>query len=283
MTLTHPDRIVYTSPAISKGDVADYYRAVAPWMLPELANRPLSLLRCPNGAEGNCFFQKHYLESLGAAVHSIRLRQKDGIEDYLYIEDVQGLLALAQMNTIEFHPWGSRIDAPEKPDRLVFDLDPAEGVAWKQVVAAARDVHDRLREAGLESFVRVTGGKGLHVVVPFTRGPSWDDVKHFCEAFANAMVAHRPQAYIATMSKAKRTDKIFIDWLRNVRGATSVTSWSLRARAGAPVAVPLRWEDLGRVRLSNAFDIRKAMQRAAGLRVDPWVAMYQLRQALRIP
>ena len=278
--ITSPDRVVYKSAKIRKADVADYYRAVAPWMLVELGNRPLSLLRCPDGADSNCFFQKHYLPSLGAGVNAIKLRQKDGEEDYIYVDDAEGLLALVQMNTLEFHPWGSRIDAPELPDRMVFDLDPDEGISWKQIVAAARDVRALLREAGLESFVRVTGGKGLHVVAPFERGPSWMELKHFCQSFADAMVAHRPQTYIATMSKAKRVDRIFIDWLRNARGSTSVTSWSLRARPGAPVAVPLRWEDLGRVPAANAFDLRKAAQRAADLRADPWAEMYRLSQYL---
>jgi len=278
--ITHPDRLVYKSAKVSKGHVADYYRSVAPWILAELANRPLSLLRCPDGADGTCFFQKHYLDSLGAGIKAIQLRQKGGGEDYIYVDDAVGLLQLVQMNALEFHPWGSRVDQPERPDRMIFDLDPAEGVPWKQVVDAARDVRASLRETGLESFVRLTGGKGLHVVAPFTRGPSWEQLKHFCEAFANAMAAHRPQAYVATMSKAKRTNKVFIDWLRNTRGATSVTSWSLRARPGAPAAVPLRWEDLGRVRSPSAFDIDKAAQRAAKMRSDPWAAMYELRQVL---
>ena len=278
--ITSPDRVVYKSAKIRKADVADYYRTVAPWMLLELGNRPLSLLRCPDGADGTCFFQKHYLPSLGGGVNAIKLRQKDGEEDYIYVDDAEGLLALVQMNTLEFHPWGSRIDAPELPDRMVFDLDPDEGIGWKQIVAAARDVRALLRETGLESFVRVTGGKGLHVVAPFERGPSWLELKHFCQSFADAMVAHRPQTYIATMSKAKRADKIFIDWLRNARGSTSVTSWSLRARPSAPVAVPLRWEDLGRVPAANAFDLRKAAQRAAALRADPWADIYRLSQRL---
>jgi len=277
--ITHPERIVYTSAKVSKGDVAEYYRAIAPWMLGELANRPLSLVRCPGGAEATCFFQKHYLESLGAGVKSVRLKQKDADEDYIYVDDAEGLLALVQMNTLEFHPWGSRIDVPELPDRLVFDLDPDEGISWPKIVAAARDVRARLRETGLESFVRLTGGKGLHVVAPINRGPTWLQLKHFCESFADAMVAHRPQTYVATMSKAKRTDRIFIDWLRNARGSTSVTSWSLRARPGAPVAVPLRWEDLGRIKGSNAFDLRSAAQRAKRLRSDPWADIYALDQS----
>ncbi len=278
--ITHPERIVFKSAKISKGDVASYYQAIAPWLLREMANRPLSLVRCPSGAEGTCFFQKHYLESLGGAVKAIKLRQKDGVEDYIYVDDAAGVLALVQMNTLEFHPWGSRIDASELPDRMVFDLDPDPGLDWKDVVAAARDVRARLRETGLESFVRLTGGKGLHVVAPLRRGPSWDQLKHFCEAFANAMVAHRPQTYVATMSKAKRTERIFIDWLRNTRGATSVTSWSLRARPGAPVAVPLRWEDLGRIPRPDAFDLHKALQRAAALRADPWQGIDALDQVL---
>lgn len=280
LRMTHPDRVVYPSPRTTKGQVAEYYRLIAPWILPELSNRPLSLLRCPSGAGGQCFFQKHYLDSLGSAVKAVALRQKTGVEEYLYVDDADGLLALVQMNTLEFHPWGSRIDAPEQPDRMVFDLDPDQGLPWRKVVEAAKDVRARLLETGLESFVRLTGGKGLHVVAPFDRGPTWGRLKHFCESFADAMVAHRPDAYVATMSKAKRSERIFIDWLRNARGATSVTSWSLRARPGAPVAVPLRWDELGRIRTAAAFDLAKATRRAATLGDDPWAAMYTLRQAL---
>jgi bifunctional non-homologous end joining protein LigD len=280
VTITHPTRVVYKSARITKGRVAEYYRAIAPWLLPELAKRPLSLLRCPSGAESSCFFQKHYLDSLGEGVKSISLRQKSGAEDYIYVDDVRGVLALVQMNTLEFHPWGSQVTAPEQPDRMVFDLDPDDGIAWKGVVAAAKDVRDRLAEAGLQSFVRTTGGEGLHVVVPITPGPSWDDVKNFCGAFAQAMAAHRPEIYVATMSKSKRTGKTFIDWLRNARGSTSVTSWSLRARPGAPVAVPLRWEELGRVRASNAFDLDKALRRAEALDSVPWADLYRTRQGL---
>jgi bifunctional non-homologous end joining protein LigD len=278
--ITSPTRIVYKAAKITKGQVADYYRAIAPWLLPELARRPLSLLRCPGGIDASCFFQKHYLDSLGKSVKAIPLRQKSGTEDYIYVDDVQGVLALVQMNTLEFHPWGSQVGAPEQPDRMVFDLDPADDVDWKRVVIAAKDVRDRLAEAGLQSFVRVTGGKGLHVVAPIKPGPSWDELKDFCGTFAQAMAAHRPEIYVATMSKAKRTNKIFIDWLRNSRGSTSVTSWSLRARPGAPVAVPLRWEELDGVRASNSFDIAKALRRAESLDADPWAEIYRVQQRL---
>jgi bifunctional non-homologous end joining protein LigD len=280
VAITSPDRVVYKESGITKGQVADYYRAIADWILPELANRPLSLVRCPSGASGPCFFQKHHAGTLGAHVQAIPLRQKSGKEDYLFVRDAAGLLELVQMNTLEFHPWGSRVETVEQPDRLVFDLDPDVGIDWKQIVAAARDVRARLADVGLESFVRLSGGKGLHVVVPVLPEADWEQAKDFCEAFAQAMVAHAPDRYIATMSKAKRAGKIFIDWLRNGRGATSVTSWSLRARPGAPVAMPLRWEELGRMKGGNQFDLHQAKARAARLSEDPWRGIETLRQRL---
>ena len=281
--ITHPDRVVFEGADYTKGDVADYYRSVARWLLPGLAGRPLSLLRCPDGTRGECFFQKHHAGSLGDDVRAIALEQKSGRKQYLYVDDIEGVIDLVQMNTIEFHPWGARVDDPEQPDRMVFDLDPGEGVRWPEVVVAARDVRDKLRRAGLRSFVRLSGGKGLHVVVPIARGPSWDEMRAFCEAFSTAMATHAPERYVATMSKARRGGKVFIDWLRNTRGATSVASWSLRARRGAPVAVPLRWEELGRIRRPDAFDLAKARQRAARLRKDPWEGFGGLRQALPGP
>jgi bifunctional non-homologous end joining protein LigD len=281
VTITHASRVVYPDSKITKGDVAAYYTAVAPWILPELIERPLSMLRCPGGVGGECFFQKHHAATLGGSVKAIPLKEKDaGVDDYVYIRDLQGLLELVQMNTLEFHPWGSRVDKPDAPDRIVFDLDPAEGVAWKSVVAAAREIRARLEEIGLESFVRTSGGKGLHVVVPFRRGADWPSVKQFCESFADAMVALHPLQYIATASKAQRKGKIFIDWLRNARGATSVCNWSLRARAGAPVTMPLHWDELGRIRSGAAFDLKKALKRAAGLKDDPWSGIATTKQRL---
>ena len=278
--LTHPERIVYPKDRISKGEVADYYRRVARWMLPELERRPLSLLRCPDGAQGECFFQKHHKDALGKSVHAISLQQKSGKEDYLYIEDEAGLLELVQMNALEFHPWGARVEAPESPDRLVFDLDPGPGVSWNKVKAAARDIRQRLLEAKLESWLRLSGGKGLHLVVPIAPGPSWDEVKDFCGAFAEALAAHAPDKYVATMSKAKRDGKIFVDWLRNGRGSTSVCSWSLRAREHATVAMPLRWEELAKITSPGMYTMTRALQRAGRLRKDPWEGIGETRQAL---
>jgi len=279
--ITHPERIVFPGTKFSKQDVADYYRAVMPWMLPELGGRPLSIVRCPNGAGGTCFFQKHNAGTLGAAVGSVAIKEKDGGSDqYVTVDNERGVLELVQMNTIEFHPWGARVDDPDRPDRLVFDLDPAPGIDWKTLIAAAKEVRDLLRKGGLESFVRLTGGKGLHVVVPIRRGPSWDQAKAFCEAVAGALATNKPERYLATASKAKRSGRIFIDWLRNARGATSVTSWSLRAREGAPVAVPLRWEDLAKIAGPAVFDLAAAKKRAATLRKDPWQGFADLRQSL---
>ncbi|WP_369978014.1 DNA ligase D [Xanthomonas bundabergensis] len=280
VVITHPERVVYPGAGISKGEVAAYYRAIAPWLLQEVSNRPLSLLRCPDGAGGECFFQKHNNRALGEHVHAIALEQKSGTEDYLYIDDLAGLLELVQMNTLELHPWGSSVDDPEHPDRLVFDLDPGEGVSWAQIKSAAREIRTRLRETGLESFVRLSGGKGLHVVVPIVPGADWEQARDFCEAFAQALAASAPERYVATMSKAKRNGVIFVDWLRNGRGNTSVCSWSLRAREHATVAVPLRWEELARIASPQAFPLAKALQRAARLREHPWKEMATLRQRL---
>ncbi|ATE71909.1 DNA ligase D [Lysobacter capsici] len=278
--ITHPERIVFPDAKISKGEVADYYRAVERWLLPELIDRPVSLLRCPDGIGSQCFFHKHHSDGFGPDVHPVSLRESAGQADYVYVDDIQGVLALVQMNTLEFHPWGARRDKPDRPDRLIFDLDPAEGIAWSELKRAAREVRDRLAEIGLDSWVRLSGGKGAHVCVPIQRGPDWPQVKAFCEAFADAMVENSPLRYVATASKAVRKDRIFIDWLRNARGATSVTGWSLRAREGAPVAMPLRWDEFARSRASTDFDLGKAMRRAKRLRSDPWEGYASSRQRL---
>lgn len=280
VTISHPERVVYPALKLSKGDVAAYYRQMAHWILPEITGRPLSLLRCPEGIGNACFFQKHHGQGLGDAVHAVPLRQKSGTEDYVYIDDEKGLLQLVQMNTLELHPWGATVADPEHADRLVFDLDPGEGIGWTQIRAAARDVRAHLRQAGLESFVRLSGGKGLHVVAPLQPAASWEQAKAFCEAFAQAMAARAPDRYVATMSKARRKGVIFIDWLRNARGATSVCSWSLRARESAGVAVPLRWDELARVASADAFPLDKAMARARRLKQAPWAGIETLRQTL---
>src|SRR5690606_29032014 len=226
--LTSPGREVYPGEGITKQDVANYYAAVADWLLPELAERPLSLLRCPDGVGGECFFQKKHSESLGPGVHAVCLSERAGEDEYIYVRDIEGVLSLVQMNAIEFHPWGARRRTPEKPDRLVFDLDPAEGVSWKEVQRAARQVRERLVRAGLESWPRLSGGKGIHVCVPLKPGPTWDEAKDFAERLARSMAEDAPDRFVASASKELRRGRIFIDWLRNGRGNTSVAGWTLR-------------------------------------------------------
>ncbi len=271
--ITSPQKVIFPELKIRKQQVFDYYRDVAPLLLPELANRPLSMVRCPDGIKGQCFFQKHHAATLGGNVRAVPIREKDGgHEEYVYVDSVEGVLDLVQMNVLEFHPWGARIEDVEHPDRLVFDLDPGPGVDWAAIKAAARDVRDRLQEIGLKSFLRLSGGKGLHVVLPVAPEQDWTDAKAFCEAFARAMATQAPDRYVATATKSKREGVIFIDWLRNGRGATSVASWSLRARKEAGVAVPLAWSDLGRTKSGHDYPLAKALRRAKGPKAEPWAA-----------
>ncbi|KPN16910.1 ATP-dependent DNA ligase [Xanthomonas sp. Mitacek01] len=278
-TLSSPDKVLFPGDTLTKRDVADYYAAAMPWLLPEIAGRPLSVIRCPGGIEGACFFQKHHTAGM-ELVETVRLKEESGSGDYLVANDAAAALELVQFNALEFHPWGAHADAPDIADRIVFDLDPGDGVRWPEIVAAARHVRELLRQVGLESFVRTTGGKGLHVVVPLNPGCDWDVVKPFAHAFAQGMVELDPLKYVATATKKFRKGKIFVDYLRNGRGATSVASFSLRARAGAPVSMPLRWEDLGKVKLGNAWTLRNAPARLKRLKAHPWGDFAVLKQSL---
>jgi bifunctional non-homologous end joining protein LigD len=260
--LSSPDRVVYPDAGYTKQDVWDYYLSVAPQLLEEIGGRLLSIVRCPDGIDGQHFFQKHAKHGFTDEVKPYRLIENDGDEaTYFYVESVAGLMSLVQMNALEIHPWGSRIDTLEQPDRMVFDLDPDPSIEWAQIRAAAKEVRDRLLDVGLESFPKLSGGKGVHVVVPLAPAADWEAVRRFCEAFADAMERQAPDRYVATMSKARRKGRIFIDWLRNGRGATSVASWSLRARRGAPVAVPMTWPELSRVRSPARYTLADAASR----------------------
>ena len=253
------DRVIFPDSGETKGDLADYYEAIAPLMLPFAAERPLSLVRCPQGRAKKCFFQKHDNGGFGDGVKAVPIKEKDGgTEDYLFVSDARGLLQCVQMGTIEFHGWGARTDAVEKPDRMVFDLDPDEGLDFADVREAATDLRKHLADIGLTSFAMVTGGKGVHVVVPLTPGHSWDDHKSFAERFAKALAQAEPDRFTATMSKAKRKGRIFIDWLRNQRGSTAVMPYSARAREGAPVAAPVAWNELKKLDNARGFTIGDA-------------------------
>ncbi|MEZ2419031.1 DNA ligase D [Luteibacter sp. RCC_6_2] len=280
IVITHPDRVVFPDDGITKQDVVDYYRAVMPWMLPAIADRPTSTIRCPGGIGSPCFFQKHVMAGL-EHVGTAKLKEETGAQAvYLYPRDEAGMIELVQFGAVEFHPWGSHVDSPDLADRVVFDLDPGEDVDWRRVVAAARMVRGFLDELGLVSFLRTTGGKGLHVVVPLNPGADWDTVKTFARGFAEAMAALHPLEFVATATKRFRRGKIYVDYLRNGRGATAVASYSLRSRPGAPVAVPLRWEELGKVKSGNAFDLRSVPKRLARLKKDPWDGIDKVRQDL---
>jgi len=245
ITITHPDRLIFPDSTQTKGDLAAFYEAMAPVILPFAANRPISLVRCPQGRGKQCFFQKHDAGSFGEHVHHVDVREKDGsIEPYLYIDDADGLLQCVQMGTIEFHGWGSSVADIEKPDRLVFDLDPDVGLGFAEVKKAAAELKAHLAGIGLTSFAMLSGGKGVHVVVPLTPDAEWPAVKDFADRFCTALAQAEPDRFTATMSKAKRKGKIFLDWLRNQRGATAVMPYTARARAGAPVAVPVTWTEL---------------------------------------
>lgn len=277
--LTSPDRVVYPDQGATKRDLARYYETVAEHILPHLAGRPLSLVRCPKGREGQCFYQKHVDESFPDAVARIAVEEKDGTEVYGMVETVEGLVAMVQMGVLELHTWGARHDRIERPDRLVFDLDPDEGLAWERVTEAAVEVRNLLAGLGLESFVKTTGGKGLHVVLPIERRIGWDDLKAFARGVAETMVRDAPDRYTDNMSKAKRKGKVFIDYLRNGRGATFIASYSTRARPGATVSVPVRWNELGRVR-PDGYDVATLPRRLASLKSDPWEGFDRIRQAV---
>ena len=271
IAIAKPERVVYPDAGITRADVAGYYGRVAPRLLAGVAGRPLSLLRCPDGLAGERFFQRHPDAGWDPAVRRIELAEKDGTPGtYLYVENARGLLELVRLGTLELHAWNAPAAAPDRPDRAVFDLDPGEGVALPQVIGAAREIRDLLAKRGLESFVRLTGGKGVHVVLPFAPGPDWATVKAFCETLARGLAEAWPERYVASAPKALRKERIFIDWLRNVRGASSIASWSLRARPGAPVAMPLRWSELAATASGADYPLPRALRRAAGLRRPPW-------------
>ena len=279
--ISNPDRVIYPCDGLTKGDLADYYAAIQALMMVDTANRPISLVRCPQGRSKKCFFQKHDSGSFGEAVKHVPVKEKKGgTEDYLYIEDARGLLTLVQMGTIEIHGWGSRVKPLEKPDRLVFDLDPDVGLDFGDVRSAAERLKALLADVGLKSFPMTTGGKGLHVICPLDATVTWPKVTDFAERFARAVAAGEPERFTANIRKAARTGRIFLDWLRNQRGATAIMPYSARAREGAPVAAPIAWEELDEIKGGNAFSIRDSdelLERAGSKLLAGWG---EARQAL---
>jgi bifunctional non-homologous end joining protein LigD len=279
IAITHPDRVISETGHITKGDLAEYYAGVASFILPRIARRPLSLLRCPSGIDGECFYQRNPGKGMGPDIRPFEFKHKGKKYEYLYIEDEKGLLEVVQMGAIEIHPWGARIDSIDYPDRLVFDLDPAPDVPFAALKLAAQDLRQRLKGRSLESVLKCTGGKGLHVTVPLAAKDKWSVVKSFAASVADEMVAAAPGAYIATMSKAKRSGKIFIDYFRNDYTATAIADYAVRARPGAPVAVPLDWNELPDLKSASSFTMKDVLKRLKGTRQDS----FSRQQGQRIP
>jgi bifunctional non-homologous end joining protein LigD len=278
--LSNPKRVLFSDAGLTKLDLAQYLLAVSERMLPYVRRRPLSLVRCPDGVAKQCFFQKHIKKGMPDALKSVDVRESDGeIAQYLMIDDTAGLVSVAQIGGVEIHLWGSTAKKLERPDRLIFDLDPDPSVDFAAVREAARDMRDLLQTAGLTSFPLVTGGKGIHVVVPLEASQDWDTVKSFARGVATKLAENEPERFVATMAKAKRKGRIFIDWLRNERGATAVAPYSPRAKAEASVATPVAWSELSRIEAANVFTIPIVLQRIKR-KTDPWSDYFSVRQRI---
>ncbi len=279
--LTHPDRILWEGQGLTKLGLAEYYAAVADDILPHITGRPLALVRCPSGQGGDCFYQKHSFAGLTDAVEIAHVHEKEGkAEEAIVIHDLRGLINLVQANVLEIHPWGARIADVDHPDTLIFDLDPGEGLAWADVIEAAREVRRRLQDLGVESYVKTSGGKGLHVVSPLEPSVDWDQLKTFAHGVARAMESDEPSKYISTMAKKARGGKIFVDYLRNGRGATAVAAYSTRARAGAPVSTPVSWDELGSALTPARFTVENIGRRLAAQKNDPWEGYFSRPQTI---
>ncbi len=281
IVLSNPDRVLYPEQEISKRKLAEYYVEISEYILPHLADRPLMVTRCPRGRQKDCFYQKHVNESLPDSVKSVVIPEKEEERLYITINSLAGIISLVQSGALEFHPWNCRTDKVEKPDRMIFDLDPGEGVGWDRIIGAARDLRSLLeKELDLRCFVRTSGGKGLHVVVPLRRTSSWKELKEFSRQVAIVLVDRFPERYVATMNKDKRRGRIFIDFFRNGRGATAICNYSTRARPGAPIATPLRWDELSGLQKANAYTVENVFRRLRALGKEPWEDFFTVRQSL---
>jgi bifunctional non-homologous end joining protein LigD len=278
--LTHPEKVLDEASGLTKQMLADYYWFVAGEMLPHIADRPLSLVRCPEGSGKPCFFQKHVNAMLPPGIGSVDVADKHGkVEPYITLSTAEALTGLAQMGVLEVHPWGSHNEDLEHPDRLIFDLDPDEALGWNVLTHAAAEVRRRLKAIGLESFLKTTGGKGLHVVVPIAPKLEWPAAKEFAHGFVNVMEKADPSLYLTKMTKSARKGKIYLDYLRNERGATSVAPFSPRARAGGPVSLPLKWSDL-KLTERPVFRVADFNEWKGRLKSDPWKAMEGMKQRI---
>lgn len=278
--LSHPDKELFPEARLAKRDLAHYYEEIAEWTLPHLRDRPLALVRCPDGWRNQCFFQKHADKSVNAAVTRVEIPAGKNEGTYCSANALPALVALVQWGVIELHPWGSRLPRLDRPDRLIFDFDPDDGVHWKQLVEAVTALRALLADVGLEGFLKTTGGKGLHVVVPIRATIDWEEARGFTKALADKLVSAYPDRFTATASKAQRKGRIFIDYLRNTAGATAIAPYGVRARANAPVSTPIAWTELAADVRFDYFKVGNIPGRLSGLREDPWAKFGDTRQTV---
>ncbi|ESR23857.1 non-homologous end-joining DNA ligase [Lutibaculum baratangense] len=278
--LTSPEKVLYPDQGVTKRALAEYYVEIAGVMLPHVKDRPITLVRCPAGQEKKCFYQRHPGSGVPKELAEFLVPGFEDSGPYLYVQNVQGLVALVQMGVLEIHPWNMRIDRPDRPDMIVMDLDPGEGTPLAAVVRAAHEVRAMMMGLKLQSFCKTSGGKGLHVVVPFERRTEWKEAKAFAKAIADRMTAVAPDRYLAKSSIAARRGKIFVDYFRNDQTSTSVAPYSSRAREGATVATPLHWDEVTDELDPRSFTIATVPERIERLGGDPWSEMLEVRQRL---
>jgi len=280
VSVSHPDRVMFPDARLTKVDLARFYERIADWILPHLRGRPLTLVRCPEGLEGECFFMKHSKVWAPSALRRVSIQEKTKVGDYLIADTVDAVVSLVQMDVLEIHTWNSRIDNVERPDRIVFDIDPGEQVTSKQVAESARLVRRMLETVGLDSFPKTTGGRGMHVVAPLVPRADWRECLEFSRALAEAIERHDPSRYTTTFAKAGREQKILLDYLRNNRTNTSIAAFSARARDRAPVSVPLRWAEVTASLKPATWNVLTVERRLKKLREDPWRDYWKTRQRL---
>ena len=278
--ISHPDRVVYADPRTTKADVARYYDRVAGWIVPHVEGRPLTLVRCPGGIASGCFFMKHSKVWAPGPLRRVRIQEKTKLGEYLVADTPAAVVGLVQMGVLEIHTWNSVIDDVERPNRIVIDLDPGEQVTWRRVVAAARLVRRALEALELESFPKTTGGRGLHVVIPLVPAADWAACLEFARGFSESIERTDRAAFTTRFAKAGRENSILLDYLRNNRTNTSIAAYSTRARPGAPVSVPIAWNELSAGLDPERVTLRSVTARLARLRADPWTGYWKARQKL---
>ena len=278
--ISNPEKLLYPEAGVTKRDLALYYQEIGDWIVPHLRNRPLTLVRCPNGWNKECFYQKHAGDGVAEVIERVTVQDSDGPALYMMANSASAIVAVLQMGTLELHPWGARAPKLGFPDRIIFDLDPDEGLAWKEITEAVTVLKILLENLGLRGFLKTTGGKGLHVVVPIEPTVSWEHIKGFTKAVAELLARTFPERFTHKLLKVSRHGKIFIDYLRNAEGATAVAPYSLRAKANAPVSTPIEWTEIAEDLRFDYFNVKNVPSRLKHLKQDPWAEFTKTRQTV---